>query len=87
MVEAGEVYHDDLFDSELTIVEVTQGTVTVDDRVAGQGVRDLRREIDWEHNVSVGRYEKVDEVEEVHVPETQEPEKDEEPEEKGLFDY
>lgn len=63
MTEAGEVYYDDVFDSEVTIISVGSDTVKVNDRIGGNGVRELRREIDWEHNISVGRYQKIAETE------------------------
>lgn len=100
MVEVGEVYYDEVFDSELTVVSVEPDAVVVDDLVSGDGVRELRREIDWEHNVSVGRFEKVrdEEYQQKKMDELEEEDYDsyvamgeveleEDDEERGVFDF
>lgn len=85
MVESGEVYYDEVFDSEVTVVSVEPDTIEIDDNVGDGGTREVRREIDWEHNVSVGRYQKVGEAE-VDV-ESMEPEQGEEELKDSIFDF
>jgi hypothetical protein len=56
----GDVYFDNLFKEEATIVSVDSDMVILDGPVGDSEVREADR---WrvEHNINVGRYEKVEE--------------------------
>jgi hypothetical protein len=77
MVQEGEVYYDNTFDSELKVIEVKEDTLIIDDYVSGDGTREYRK---WEleHNIGVGRFEKVGEED---VEQSKGPEKE------GVFGY
>ena len=78
--ETGEVYYDDVFNWEITIVSVEKDVLYLDDPVEEGEVREYKKFL-WEHNISVGRFEKVRDGEDVK-------EIDSTPEEKkGIFSY
>jgi hypothetical protein len=58
MVQEGDVYYDNTFEDELKVVEVDGDSLIIDDYVSGNDTREYRK---WEleHNISVGRFEKV----------------------------
>lgn len=62
MISEGEVYYDYAFDEEMTILSTEDGQTTIDGPVGGSEPRTTDT---WriEHNISVGRYEKVGETE------------------------
>jgi hypothetical protein len=72
-IEVGDVYCDKTFDDEVIIVDQQSDKVTLDGPVNGSDLReiDLWR---FEHNIRVGRYEKIgnQEVEEPEVVEKEE---------------
>jgi len=79
MIQEGEVYYDNTFEDELKVVDVDGDSLIIDDYVSGDGTREYRK---WEleHNISVGRFEKVrEEYVDVEQPENQEKE--------GVFSY
>lgn len=97
MANPGEIFHDSVFDSEVTFVYEDGDAVVIDDSVGEDGIREVRKE-DWEHNVLVGRYEKVGETEreQIKMDELEQENYEEyvamgeveiEEDEKGIFDY
>lgn len=59
----GDVYFDDLFKEEATIVSVDSDMMVLDGPVGESEVREVDR---WrvEHNINVGRYERIKKEEE-----------------------
>lgn len=62
MFSEGEVYYDHTFDGEMTILSIEDSQTTLDGPVGGSEPRTTDK---WrvEHNISVGRYEKLRETE------------------------
>lgn len=80
----GEVYHDSVFDSEVKILSVEEETLKIADKVSDPEKFRRYRMADWKHNVSVGRFTKKRDGEDIEVSK----EKEEGHEEKeGIFDF
>lgn len=79
MISEGEVYYDYTFDEEMTILSIEDGQTTIDGPVNGSEPRTVDT---WriEHNISVGRYEKIGETE------VEEPVQEEDTDE-SIFNY
>jgi hypothetical protein len=79
MVSEGDVYYDNVFDSELKVVEIDGKELVIDDSVGGDSTRSYRK---WEleHNINVGRFEKIRE-------ESTEKSQSKEQGKQGIFDY
>jgi hypothetical protein len=79
--EPGEVYHDDVFDWETIVVDVKEDVIILDDPVGGEGTREYSKEI-WKLNESVGRFDKLREVDPGFEEET-----DQNENERSIFDF
>jgi hypothetical protein len=60
----GDVYHDQTFGSEIEVLEIDGNSVVLKDPTVGDGDYREYRLADLEHNISVGRFEKVEEKQE-----------------------
>lgn len=76
MCKEGEVYWDNTFEQEAVVVDVEGDVLKIDDDIGGDDYREYPKDA-MKHNISVGRFEKIDETDVESEDEQRE----------GIFDF